>query len=177
MTDHEHANPAIPADITFPDRTLLDAIVPADPDDVVDLAEEVFWQRVAQAYPMAETGDLAPEVSVAFSQAIRNAVNAWVDANVIGYHEHTEADDDVPPSVSGAHFQGRHAHPFTEGDDHVHLTHDRNVPYAHDPATLYDDIAPEVRRSAGMAAGWTCDNCEPGNAAEIIAEAKREYVE
>ncbi len=108
---------------------------------------------------MAESGDFDPMDTLRFTGACKRAVQQWAMLNVPGFHEHTEADDEVPPGFPGAHTLGAHAHEYEEGDNHTHLTHARSDPRAHDPVTLYDD---RVNRDPSLAPGWTCADCEPG---------------
>lgn len=157
---------------SVPDRTTSDAADVADPRTVVTPAEDAFWEIVRRAYPSATTGDLSPMTEMTLADALHDAVREWVYYNVPGIHDHGTEDDQVPPGISGVHFLGTHAHPFEEGDNHVHLTHDRATPYAHDPETLYDDREtkpfPTERNyndKDQLIPGWTCRACEPGEVA------------
>jgi arginyl-tRNA synthetase len=44
--------------------------------------EDAFWAAVAEQFPEAESGDLAPDAAFALKRAMKMAVRAWVDANV-----------------------------------------------------------------------------------------------
>lgn len=47
-----------------------------------------FWSAVAETFPDATSGDLAPDVAVSLKRAMERAVRAWDDANVT-----TEAEE------------------------------------------------------------------------------------
>ncbi|MGU4699121.1 hypothetical protein K6L09_20860 [Burkholderia cepacia] len=50
-------------------------------EEVVEKAEEKFWETVADLFPEVKTGDMAPEASFAFSQACKSAVKLWLQSN------------------------------------------------------------------------------------------------
>jgi hypothetical protein len=45
-------------------------------------SEDAFWSVIAEQFPEAESGDLAPDASLALTRAMEKAVRAWIDANV-----------------------------------------------------------------------------------------------
>jgi hypothetical protein len=45
-------------------------------------AEDAFWAVVAEQFPEAESGDLAPDAALSLTRAMEKAVRAWIDANV-----------------------------------------------------------------------------------------------
>ncbi len=44
--------------------------------------EDAFWAVIAEQFSEAESGDLAPDASLALTRAMEKAVRAWIDANV-----------------------------------------------------------------------------------------------
>lgn len=51
-------------------------------EQVVRGGEDAFWAAVAEQFPEAESGDLAPDAAYALTRAMERAVRAWIDANV-----------------------------------------------------------------------------------------------
>lgn len=51
--------------------------------DAIRAADEAFWSAIAEAFPEATTGDVAPEVQMAWDNAVEIAVRQWVGANVV----------------------------------------------------------------------------------------------
>lgn len=49
---------------------------------IVDEAEGAFWESVTRSVPEARTGDLGPDVAAHFTVECREAVKAWLMANV-----------------------------------------------------------------------------------------------
>lgn len=48
---------------------------------IVDAAEEVFWQKVAEMCPDIKTGDLSPDTAFALSSSMTDAVEKWLAMN------------------------------------------------------------------------------------------------
>lgn len=61
-----------------------------DIHEIAKQAQDAFWEKVAELYPTATSGDLDPVADARFDQASRDAVTAWVTHNVPGQ---SPADD------------------------------------------------------------------------------------
>jgi hypothetical protein len=44
--------------------------------------EDAFWAVIAEQFPEAEGGDLAPDASIQLTIAMEKAVREWIDTNV-----------------------------------------------------------------------------------------------
>lgn len=53
-----------------------------DPKEVAEDAGLAFWRLVADTFPTATSGDVAPEVSIRFSDASEEAVASWITWSV-----------------------------------------------------------------------------------------------
>ena len=50
--------------------------------DIIKKAEDAFWNVICDAFPEATHGDLSPERTISFSNAVEDAVNEWINNNV-----------------------------------------------------------------------------------------------
>lgn len=48
----------------------------------LETAEFAFWERIAQAYPEAKSGDFPFDAAADFSAACKQAVEVWLEWNV-----------------------------------------------------------------------------------------------
>ena len=54
----------------------------ADPTgDMIQEAQDAFWEVIADRHPEITTGDLDPASAMAFSEACRDVAENWVSAN------------------------------------------------------------------------------------------------
>lgn len=66
---------------------LIEVLLPAgvaaavEAEHVVAAAQEKFWDEVARLIPDRKTGDVSPEREVAFDEACRQVVRAWLQDN------------------------------------------------------------------------------------------------
>ena len=54
-------------------------------DSEADMLQCSFWEMLAARFPSAKTGDLDPGSSARFTQACREAIEAWMSANIPGW--------------------------------------------------------------------------------------------
>jgi hypothetical protein len=50
--------------------------------NLVQEAEQAFWQVVVARYPQAKTGDLSIDMTFRLSMAAENAIEEWIYLNV-----------------------------------------------------------------------------------------------
>jgi len=50
-------------------------------------ASFAFWEKVAEAFPTATTGDFPPDADFAWTAAAEAAINTWAEANVPGWED------------------------------------------------------------------------------------------
>lgn len=52
-------------------------------DRVVEEAQTVFWETVAEEYGGTEFGDISPDASFQLERAMREALAEWIENNII----------------------------------------------------------------------------------------------
>lgn len=67
-------------------------------------ANQAFWAVLPEAFPEAKTGDFPPDAHFEWEEAVRAAIDVWVDINVRG-----EYDGPICASCSRPIFQGQNA--------------------------------------------------------------------
>lgn len=50
-------------------------------EKVAELAQQSFWQTVANAFPEVKTGDFPPDATIKFDDACKEAVRHWLYSN------------------------------------------------------------------------------------------------
>lgn len=51
------------------------------PQQILELAQDAFWESIAKSYPHIRTGDFPPDATYKFNLACERAVEVWLESN------------------------------------------------------------------------------------------------
>jgi hypothetical protein len=61
---------------------VVEADAPQSFEQIVEKAQQAFWQAIAESYPTITSGDLWPDASHAFDEHCKAAARSWVEENL-----------------------------------------------------------------------------------------------